>query len=107
MAVILNYTKAQYQQKINSLKTRLVNLENHLDKLETYKNQVQDFWDDDRGREVYTLLSQEIRTVTNAHTRVNDLVLEYEKMVNDLDAQNNLLKTDIGEALDLVNKIGI
>lgn len=67
---VLNYTKKQYEYKISELETYLSKLNAHYETLQSYRNEICNFWESDEALQYGKLLDIEIRAVYNAQEMV-------------------------------------
>ena len=67
---ILNYQKKQYEDRISELETCLSKLNAHYETLQSYRNEICNFWESDEALHYGKLLDIEIRAVYNAQEMV-------------------------------------
>lgn len=67
---VLNYTKKQYEYKVSELETYLRKLSAHYETLQSYRNEICNFWESDEALHYGKLLDIEIRAVYNAQEMV-------------------------------------
>lgn len=104
--IIINYTKLQYQEKINALNSSKGRLENHLGLMRDLRTQLPKFWNDPNAQQTGKVLDLMIDATQGAHTRTNDLLSFYQNAVDDLDASGNFGSEAIQDALSLLAGLG-
>ena len=67
---ILNYQKKQYEDRISELETCLSKLNAHYETLQSYRNEICNFWESYEALHYGKLLDIEIRAVYNAQEQV-------------------------------------
>lgn len=67
---ILNYQKKQYEDRISELETCLSKLNAHYETLQSYRNEISNFWESDEALHYGKLLDVQIRAVYNAQEQV-------------------------------------
>ncbi len=107
MSVLVKYTKAQYAEKLAELEGYYSQLNTHLSTMQGLKEQMYQFWDDENARSTGNVLASEIRQVKNAMDRTNDLIIFYKGSIEKLDEANLGAGSVVGEALDILGKLGI
>lgn len=97
--VIFRYTKAQYQGRIDLIKGYKDQLGTHLERLETLKSQVTNFWDDPQTPEYLDHLNTQILAVRNAMDRAQE----------EINTQQHVIDTSVdlvAETTDRIAEIG-
>ncbi len=107
MSYTVKYTQAQYNAKLTELEGYHSQLASHLQTMESLKSSMYQFWNDDNARKTGEALAAEIRQVKNAMTRTSDLITFYKSSVERMNAANSSAGSVVGEALDVLKKIGI
>lgn len=107
MPVVLKYTKAQYTAKITELEGYLNQLQTHKEKMETLKGDMFNFWDDPNARKAGEALAVQIRQVENAMTRTHDMLIFYQKSVDQLGGTDSAIGGLLEDALGILGAIGI
>lgn len=107
MALSIKYTKAQYLAIIADLEGYKAQLESHLDRMEDYQSQINQFWDDENASTTYAALSTEIRQVRSAMDNTENTLRFYRSAVEKLDGANINAASAIQDALGILGKIGL
>ena len=103
MAVVLKYSASVYQEKIDALQTLKNRLEGNLDKLESLKSKIPEFWQDEQASKYIVNISKAIAKVRQAQTDIDGLTRVYQDSVSDLNrgaAAVDEVVDDIGNAID-------
>lgn len=107
MAVMIKYTKSQYEAKITELEGYYNQLSDHLSTMEGYKEQIFQFWDDPRGQDTAETLNKMITQVRNAMDRTSDLLTFYKSSVEKLSGADISAKSLLTDALGILGSLGI
>ena len=102
MALIVKYTKAQYQAKITELEGYYNQLAQHLARMQELKSQMFNFWDDANAQKTGLILSNEIRSVQNAMDRTSDTLTFYKSAIDKLDGADLSVGDILGDALSIL-----
>ena len=78
---VLNYTKKQYEYKVSELETYLRKLSAHYETLQSYRNEICNFWESDEALQYGKLLDIEIRAVYNAQEMVKHDIEAYKEII--------------------------
>ena len=108
MSAILKYSKNVYQQKINTMESLASRLSAHLDRLETYKDELSSFWDDAQAAEYLKKITDQIIKVRNALNNVQNVKQIYQTTVDEMDKSNSVIDeiiSDVGSAIGTVSGI--
>lgn len=105
--MILKYSKAIYDSKISELESYSAQLDTHRSELEGYRERLRDIWNDEQGQRYYELLSDQIRAVKNASSRVTDLRRIYENASADLERQRSVTGDLLDEAKSILDVLNI
>lgn len=105
--VIINYSKAVYDNKISEFESYIKRLSAHLEMLEGYREKLRNFWDDSEADRYYNVLSEQIRAVRNAMNRTTELKTIYERTSADMAKQKTLTGGLIDEAEAALKMLGI
>ena len=111
--VVLKYTAAVYQAKINAFESLNAQLMTHLQTLENLKDQIPSFWEGEQTRKFIQGISNAIVKVRQASDNVNGLKREYQETIDELarsstavdDVVDNLNKT-IEQGIDIASTVG-
>lgn len=100
MSAIINYAKKDYEAKITELESYNKLLEGHLTKMETYKSQIKEFWEDDNAETTIEILQAVIVRTKRTMSQVDDNLIFYRNIVTKMggvgSATDDLLKTALG-----------
>ena len=80
MGAILNYSSNVYETKIERMESLASQLQTHLSTLEAQKNQIQEFWNDEKGIKYYDIITDNIIKVRDAIEEINKLKQMYMKI---------------------------
>ena len=108
MSAILKYSKNVYQQKINTMESLASRLSAHLDRLETYKDELSSFWDDAQAAEYLKKITDQIIKVRNALNNLQNVKQIYQTTVDEMDKNNSVIDdiiSDVGSAIGTVSGI--
>lgn len=94
--LIINYTRDQYDGKIDQLMDCIKQLNTALTSLQTKQSEVKNFWSDDNARRMTAQLEKQIHRVQISLTRAENLKQIYQDTMEELDMQ----KTRTSGALD-------
>ena len=92
---LFNYTKNEYEQKINELNRLVSVLEEHLVDMKELRDKVPSFWDDDQGLEVYNELNRTIQETEREMETVKTYMRTLQTVVDELDGSKNLMSETI------------
>lgn len=100
---IFNYTKNEYEEKLNQL-TRLVNdLDIHLSRMRELQDQVPTFWDDEQGVQIYQALSKTIDETAREMETVRAYIRTLQTVVDQLDNSKGLLSETAQDLMAAIN----
>ena len=102
MSLVLKYKKAEYENRINTLKDYLARLTTRLENLENYKEQIKEYWEDENADKLYSSLSEMIRSVKSSIERTNTCISMCENTINTVDAGNAGVGEMLGNALKVL-----
>ena len=103
--ILIKYSKSVYQAKINQLNAYLTQLNAHLQTLETYRDQLGQFWADEDAREYSTTITTSIISVRQAANRVNELQLLYTGIVDQLTKSSTVVDTLLESAKSIAGNM--
>ena len=106
MAVVIKYTKAQYQAKIDELEAYYSELARHLTNLENLKSQMFDFWNDENARKAADSLVNTIVKVKGEMNYTREMIIMYKNIVAKLDSTNASMSDLLEEASSILNLLG-
>ncbi len=99
--LIINYTRDQYDGKIDQLMDCIKQLNTALTSLQTKQSEVKNFWSDDNARRMTAQLEKQIHRVQISLTRAENLKQIYQDTMEELDMQ----KTRTSGALDTLESL--
>lgn len=102
MAFTVRYTQAQYQAKIAELEGYYNQLNQHLERMNSLKSEMFNFWDDANAQTTGQILAVEIRHVQNTMDRVNDTLTFYKSAIEKLEGANISVGDILGDVLGLL-----
>lgn len=105
--MIINYSKAVYDNKISELESYIKQLEGHRVNLEGYRDKIRNLWDDSEAERYYSNLSEQILAVKNAAQRTTDLKTIYERASAEFAKQKTLTSGLIDDAETAIKALGI
>lgn len=103
---LFQYTKAQYEEKINELDTHIAQLNTHLDNLISLKDRIPTFWKDDNANKTVATLEMTIKNVQRDMETAQNLAQVFRDAVASFDTSNEKLHGYIEDALGLLNLFG-
>ena len=106
MAVVIKYTKAQYQAKIDELEAYYSELARHLTNLENLKSQMFDFWNDENARKAEDSLVNTIAKVKGEMNYTREMIIMYKNIVAKLDSTNASMSDLLEEASSMLKLLG-
>lgn len=98
MAVILNYSKSVYENKINQLQQLAGELSVHLSTLEGKRNELRNFWDDTQGQKYFDVITEQLHNVRNAIEQVNKMKYTYSDILGGLTTASTTVDSLIEDA---------
>lgn len=101
MSVIYNYTKREYEDKIQDLETYVGTLKDLLGELDTKKKELKKFWDDEEGAKYQATINKNIKACNTAIFNTQQTINELRSTVRKMD---NRAKT-VNEAIDEAEKV--
>lgn len=105
MAIIINYAKKDYLAKITELEGYHKQLSEHLGKMQEYKSQIPNFWEDENAQLAAQILNNQIRSTERTMAQVEDNLTFYRSIVEKLggvgDSTSELLK----KALSIISGV--
>lgn len=105
--LMINYTKSQYDEKVQELQSYAQKLNTHLNNLEGYKNQIRNYWSDEEAEKYQSALNMQIKAIKNALNRVDSLKGIYERTSQELSEQKSKSSAALDEAKQLIDELGI
>ena len=106
MAVVIKYTKAQYQAKIDELEAYYSELARHLTNLENLKSQMFDFWNDENARKAEDSLVNTIAKLKGELNYTREMIIMYKNIVAKLDSTNASMSDLLEEASSMLKLLG-
>lgn len=106
MAVVIKYTKAQYQAKIDELEAYYSELARHLTNLENLKSQMFDFWNDENARKAADSMVNTIAKVKGEMNYTREMIIMYKNIVAKLDSTNASMSDLLEEASSMLKLLG-
>ena len=107
MSVIIKYPEHVYTRKIEDLDDCISLLNEHLQTLSGYKDEVKNNWRDAEGLKYYKLLSTEEQAVRNAMHRAETLKGIYHDAKQALNRERTAASDLLGSAEGLLENLGI
>ena len=102
---MLKYEKRQYQRKIEEFESYNNELKQHLERLESLKAQIPNFWTDAKGEKASRTIDATIQKVKGASNRIESLRVIYEETVEEFQKKDDKLVTVLDEAEDLIKNL--
>lgn len=100
------YTKSQYLAKIDALEGYKEQLNRHLAVLEGYRDQIYDFWNDDKAKQVYNTLNKAIRNVRVMLDRTDEALIMHRKSVDSMTGIGSIVDDTINAAINAITSLG-
>ena len=100
---ILNYQKKQYEDRISELETCLSKLNAHYETLQSYRNEISNFWESDEALHYGKLLDIEIRAVYNAQEMVKHDIEAYKEIIAGMKDTTTLI---VEKVADIASTLG-
>lgn len=107
MAMIIKYTRQQYERKITALEGYAAQLKTHLAELEGYKNKIKQIWNDEQGVEYYKQVSKYVRACKNALDRVDRVRMIYQEAMGDMVGTGTVIDETIADAKSVASGLNI
>lgn len=104
--LMFNYTKRDYEVKVDKLETLIRELENHLSKLRELRSSVPSFWDDDEGRKTCQILDEMISKVVNKMDQAKSLTRIYKNAISEFDTSKSVMVETLESAFGLLSGLG-
>ena len=99
MAVMINYTAAQYEAKIAELEGYYNQLVTHEERMVSLKENMYDFWKDDQCQATGRILEAKIRLVQTAMDTTSATLNQYKVAVKELNATKGLISDTLEKLL--------
>lgn len=100
MPIIINYAKKDYLAKITELEGYQKMLSEHLGKMQDYKSQIVNFWDDEDAQKTVQILNVMIHSTERTMTQVEDNLIFFRSIVEKFGgvgtSTNELLEKALG-----------
>ena len=103
----LKYTKKHYQNKINQLEMHAETVRRHLDTLEGYEEEINQFWDDEQGLEYAKKISKAVQGCRNALDRIDGLKRIYSEAFGSLEKTDTLIDESLDTIGSVIDSLGI
>lgn len=108
MAAIIKYSKSVYEQKISKMEAYAKELQVHLTTLESLKNQVRNFWDDEQGSRYLSAITDQILKVRDSLDQISSLRATYSDILAELTNSSSMIDGVIEDVTSAVgNVIGL
>lgn len=104
--MIYGYAKHQYMAKIEALELYQNQLKSHLDTLESYREQIYDFWNDAEARKVYTTLNKTTQNVRTMMDRVTEALVMHKKNVETMDSTKSVADDVLEKGISAITSLG-
>lgn len=101
-SIVINYSKAQYTEKITELEGYYAMLQEHLNRMEELKTQMFDFWDDEDARTAAKALQEQIIKVKNQMEYTALTLTNFRTTVAEMDSTKSLVGSDLEKAISAV-----
>lgn len=103
---MLKYSEAVYQGKIDQLTEYITMLEGHTEKLQEYRAQLAEFWDDNEGEQLGKMLVDAITKTNNQLFYLRQQLAFYKKMVTEYGGASAEVQQGIENALQAISSVG-
>lgn len=103
--MMVDFKQDRCEQKIAELEALIARLDNHYKNLESLKNRIPGFWEDDKATTVISALN---RTMTDVHKKMlvcKDLVATYKSAMEAMGTSESTAKNLIDDALGLLESV--
>lgn len=100
--LLLNYTRKQYQEKIDALESCKKRLDVHLTQLESYRQQLYNFWTGENAEEYFAMIGSQINAVRSAQTRVEATLQNWQEVVNNMEYTKEVVSDLTGGASSIL-----
>lgn len=105
MALTIKYTKSQYLSKITELEGYYAQLETHLNRMSELKEQMFNFWNDEKAQKAGLILNSQIRQVKSTMDQVSSSLIFYKSTVEKLDGADINALDLIEGAISMINSL--
>lgn len=107
--LMLNYTAAFYDKKINQMEQFIQRLDTHLSTLENLRNQLhsQDFFTGEEAESYYGIVGDQIRAVRNAQDNVMRARQTYQEAKDEIEKTRSGMNIGIGDITGIIGGLGI
>lgn len=99
---VFNYTKSLYETRIAELERLIGRLKEHLVQLESYRDEMPQFWNDENARKTALALDETILSVKRAMGTAEGLARALKGTVDSLGGSNSALQNSIEDALNFL-----
>lgn len=103
--IVLNYSKAQYNEKITELESYYSMLETHLSRMEELKSQMYEFWNDEDARNAARALQEQIDRVKTQMLHTSLTLTSFRTTVTEMDSTKSLVGSDLEKAISAVTSL--
>ncbi len=103
----LKYTKKHYETKINKLEIYAGQIQRHLNILEGYEQEINNFWNDEQGIEYAKRISKAIIGCRNALDRVEGVKVIYAEAFGSLEKTDEGISEALGDIDAVMGALGI
>ena len=103
---MLKYSEAIYQGKIDQLTEYISMLNEHIEKLTTYKEQLKDFWNDSEGETLGKALQAALTNTNNQLFYLRKQLSFYKKIVAEYGGAAADVQSHIENMLQTMSSIG-
>lgn len=105
MSIIINYAKKDYLAKITELEGYHRQLSDHLGKMQEYKSQIPNFWEDENARTTAEILSIQIRSTERTMAQVEDNLTFYRSIIEKLGGVGSSTDEMLKKALGIISGV--
>lgn len=98
------YDKVVYTDKISELEGYYSQLQGHLSTLEGYKEQMYQFWEDDKARTTGEALASMIRQVKNSMDSTQNMLNFYKRTVEKFDGTEKAIDESLQDVFGILGK---
>lgn len=103
--LLLNYTRNQYQEKIDQLESCKTRLDAHLAQLEAYQQQLYNFWTGENAEEYFAMIGVQIMAVRSAQTRVETTLQNWQEVVDKMEHTKETVSELTGGATNVLKDL--
>ena len=104
---IFNYSKKEYQERVDKIQGLISDLDSHLGRLSNYRSQLSGIWTDEAGSSVAQSIDRTMRITATKMRNAEAVMRTFQNMIENLDEGQAQWNSQLEEALGLLTDLDV